>query len=263
MKSTLGRPRTSSTGWGKYSPSCLDDLPPSLLFRKHQKRVFLSSSYWQKSPFTSISPFVDLSHSYSYIFWHFVLYFVFDILHQIQNKYFIYKPTFGFPLFGFFFFLYSLSLLLPYDPVCFWFYCHSSVLLFPLLCAADLLSLCPITKSTDSSRRSCRRSSPSVRSSLTRVRGTTWHACVCIESTWRTMFLTPHRQILPCTFTARKIFIYLLRMFISKQSCSLKGPKLDDSILPTMISTYSFPRLFMDLSMQKYSIRPFFRIDEK
>lgn len=47
-----------------------------------------------------------------------------------------------------------------------------SVLLSPLLprsllCAPDLLSLCLITKSTGSSRRSCRRSSPSVRSSLT------------------------------------------------------------------------------------------------
>lgn len=52
--------------------------------------------------------------------------------------------------------------------------CHLSSLL-PLLCAPDLLSLCLIIKSTGSSRRSCRRSSPSVRSSLTRVRGTSWH----------------------------------------------------------------------------------------
>ncbi len=52
--------------------------------------------------------------------------------------------------------------------------------LLPFLCAPDLLSLCPITKSTGSSRRSCRRSSPSVRSSLTRVRGTSWHEEVCV-----------------------------------------------------------------------------------
>lgn len=53
-----------------------------------------------------------------------------------------------------------------------------------LLYAPDLLSLCLITKSTGSSRRSCHRCSPSVRSSLTRVRGTTWHGelvfvCLC------------------------------------------------------------------------------------
>lgn len=52
--------------------------------------------------------------------------------------------------------------------------------LLPLLCAPDLLSLCLITKSTGSSRRSCRRFSPSVRSSLTRVRGTSWHGEVCV-----------------------------------------------------------------------------------
>lgn len=42
----------------------------------------------------------------------------------------------------------------------------------PPLCAPDQLNLCLITKSTDSSRRSCHKSSPSVRSSLTRFRGT-------------------------------------------------------------------------------------------
>lgn len=61
-----------------------------------------------------------------------------------------------------------------------------SIRLPPLLCDPDLLSLCQITKSTGSSRRSCRRSSPSVRSSLTRVRGTAWHGkcvCVCVNAT--------------------------------------------------------------------------------
>lgn len=52
--------------------------------------------------------------------------------------------------------------------------------LLPLLCTPDLLSLCLITKSTGSSRRSCRRSSPSVRSSLTRVRGISWHGALCV-----------------------------------------------------------------------------------
>lgn len=56
----------------------------------------------------------------------------------------------------------------------------------PLPSAPDLLSLCLITKSTGSSRRSCRRSSPSVRSSLTRVRGTilAWRSfrlCMCVH----------------------------------------------------------------------------------
>lgn len=45
----------------------------------------------------------------------------------------------------------------------------------PPLCAPDQLNLCLITKSTDSSRRSCHKSSPSVRSSLTRFRGTFLH----------------------------------------------------------------------------------------
>lgn len=58
---------------------------------------------------------------------------------------------------------------------------HSLSPLSPLLCAPDLLSLCLITKSTGSSRRSCRRSSPSVRSSLTRVRGTSWHGEIFVH----------------------------------------------------------------------------------
>lgn len=51
-----------------------------------------------------------------------------------------------------------------------------------VLSAPDLWSLCPIPKSTGSSRRSCLKSSPSVRSSLIRVRGTSGmvNLCVCV-----------------------------------------------------------------------------------
>lgn len=92
-------------------------------------------------------------------------------------------------------FLYLLYLSLPqfFSHSIFFSYCLSPhisaailIALCPLchfLCAPDLLSLCLITKSTGSSRRSCRRSSPSVRSSLTRVRGTSWHGdiFVCMD----------------------------------------------------------------------------------
>lgn len=114
---------------------------------------------------------------------------------------FLFKPTFAAHLFSFIFPLLLLSLSST-SPTNLIFYClfpHISAAilinvcppppvnpsvtsppLLPLLCAPDLLSLCLITKSTGSSRRSCRRSSPSVRSSLTRVRGTAWHGkCVC------------------------------------------------------------------------------------
>lgn len=76
----------------------------------------------------------------------------------------------------------------------------------PPLCAPDQLSLCLITKSTNSSRRSCRKSSPSVRSSLTRFRGTFLHGGTVCGCKWGTSQRVYH---------AEKPSIKLLCRFIS------------------------------------------------
>ena len=182
IRSTLneiyfGKTKDIVNGLRYHYMSCLDTSSFSALPVIRICRICFSNC--SQSQFISVTPSVHLVFSYLFFICHFMI---------------LFKPVFTallfsclFPLYPlatfFFYFLPFLSdfCCCSFSSLCLSFLIPSfnpSICLPP--CAPDLLSLCLITKSTGSSRRSCRRSSPSVRSSLTRVRGTTWHVELCV-----------------------------------------------------------------------------------
>lgn len=171
MKSTLARPRTSSTTLG--NTAWFVWMTNSLLLQ-HFPSAAPEETLRAESVYFCVSSVYLLNRYFPTHFLRYLLSLIFFCHFLSFLYYFLPSPP---PFFQLHF-----SSLHPFLSISFYFvafrptsplpFSSLSVLLSPLLprsllCAPDLLSLCLITKSTGSSRRSCRRSSPSVRSSLT------------------------------------------------------------------------------------------------